>query len=88
MCLALSLLLSQLGSDLVDRQIHCSQDDVGFKGLILLDKSMMVPPDGSQDGTDQEEGWDVVERGDVLGLREKKTADIVRCPDSILHISR
>jgi len=71
-----------------DGQIHRGKDNAGLKDLILADKGVVISPDSGQDGTNQDEGGNVMKGRDRVRVREKKAADVVRCPGSFLHISR
>jgi hypothetical protein len=51
--LALALFFSQFGTSLGDSQVHGSQNDPRFEGLVLENKGKVVSPNGGQNSPEQ-----------------------------------
>ncbi|KAF9932374.1 hypothetical protein BGZ67_004759 [Mortierella alpina] len=58
----------------------------GVKDLILADEGEVVSPDGSQDGSKQENDGHVVERRQFRWAGEEEALNLVGCPDVILDV--
>jgi hypothetical protein len=86
--LALALFFSQLGTNLGDSQVHGGQNDPRFEGLVFENKGKVISPDGGQNSPDQKKERSIFTGHNVVWTREEEAADVLRRPDSLLHISR
>jgi hypothetical protein len=86
--LPLALFYSLLGTSLDDSQVHSGQNDPRFKGLVLENNGKVMSPDSGQNSPEQKKKRDTIARHDVVWAGKEKAADVLRRPDSLLHISR